>query len=280
MPYSTTTSPAMYIGSTGIDGLHHLVYEVVDNSVDEALAGHCTDIWVTMHTDNSITVKDNGRGIPTGMHEKLKKSALEVVMTMLNAGAKFDKKSYKVSAGLHGVEKKPMPYLLGTMNLILHGIEAPNIAHTNTLGVNLNDVQDKDRVDVILANPPYVRHHHLEREDKERLQALTHRMTGVEVNGLAGLLPVLAAQGLPLVQRGDYEGGRYAYLTGSPDETYYTDKSAMWGGTSGAMQVVDLEDPGAPKLVTTWHLPGQRARKGTRWPPSHSPIFRPCIPAL
>ncbi|WP_276496607.1 DNA topoisomerase (ATP-hydrolyzing) subunit B [Pontibacter litorisediminis] len=209
--------PAMYIGDIGIKGLHHLVWEVVDNSIDEALAGHCDEINVTINPDNSITVSDNGRGIPTDFHQKEGRSALEVVMTVLHAGGKFDKDTYKVSGGLHGVGVSCVNALSTDLHVTVHRKGKIYEQHYN-IGVPaypVREIGETDKTGTIVTFQPdasiFTSTEYKYDTIASRLRELAFLNKGIRIN-LKDLREV-NEQGEPLNDTFFSEGGLKEFVT-------------------------------------------------------------------
>jgi DNA gyrase subunit B len=222
--------PAMYIGDIGVKGLHHLVYEVVDNSIDEALVGYCDNIDVIINEDNSVTVKDNGRGIPTDLHEKENRSALEVVMTLLHAGGKFDKDSYKVSGGLHGVGVSVVNALSSHLQVLVYRegkiytqeyergkplFDVKEIGHTDSTGTEITFKADE----TIFSSIEY------------KYEILASRLR--ELSFLNKGLKLTLTDKRELEENGN--GGDH------PSETFYSQK--------GLLEFVELLDQNREKLI-------------------------------
>ncbi|PTX18825.1 DNA gyrase subunit B [Pontibacter mucosus] len=209
--------PAMYIGDIGIKGLHHLVWEVVDNSIDEALAGHCDEINVTINPGNSITVSDNGRGIPTDFHQKEGRSALEVVMTVLHAGGKFDKDTYKVSGGLHGVGVSCVNALSSDMHVTVHRKGKVFEQHYN-IGVPafpVREIGETDKTGTIVTFQPdasiFTTTEYKYDTIASRLRELAFLNKGIRIN--LQDLRELNEQGEPLSDTFYSEGGLKEFVT-------------------------------------------------------------------
>ncbi|MDX5437102.1 MAG: DNA topoisomerase IV subunit B, partial [Pontibacter sp.] len=209
--------PAMYIGDIGIKGLHHLVWEVVDNSIDEALAGHCDEINVQINENNSITVSDNGRGIPTDFHQKEGRSALEVVMTVLHAGGKFDKDTYKVSGGLHGVGVSCVNALSTDLHVTVHRKGKIYEQHYN-IGVPaypVREIGETDKNGTTVTFQPdasiFTSTEYKYDTIASRLRELSFLNTGIRIN--LQDMRELNEQGEPLNESFYSEGGLKEFVT-------------------------------------------------------------------
>ncbi|MGD2034821.1 MAG: DNA topoisomerase (ATP-hydrolyzing) subunit B [Bacteroidales bacterium] len=222
--------PAMYIGDVSTKGLHHLVYEVVDNSIDEALAGHCDHIEVTINEDNSILVRDNGRGIPTGMHEKEKRSALEVVMTVLHAGGKFDKDSYKVSGGLHGVGVSCVNALSEKLKAVVHR-EGKIFMQEYERGKPLSEVKVTGKTDITGTEVWFKPDTTIFSVTEFNFEILSSRLR--ELSYLNKGIKLEITDLRELEENGN--GGHH------PKETFYSEK--------GLIEFVDLLDQNRDKLI-------------------------------